>query len=129
LATKLAARSNAYQAFADDCLIIGVQGASTRCEKVHAKFYRWCEENGQLDALRSCRNSRALGRQLRKQVRGLENLRTFRETSVAKREWVGIRLKTEVDLDLEDGVEIIEPPKIEAEPAVAWTVKSGLRRI
>ena len=112
LATKVAAKSNAYQAFADDCLIIGVQGISTQCEKVQAKFRRWCEENGQLDALRSNPTSRHLGRQLRKWVKGLENLRIFRPGQDEKREWVGVRLKTEADLDREDNVETISKPPV-----------------
>jgi len=112
LAKKLAARSNAFQAFVDECCVIGEQGASMRCEKLYAKFQEWCQDNGQLDALRSTPQSHHLGRHLRKQVRGLESLKLFRAGANQPREYVGIRLKTKVDLDVEDGVQIIEPLKV-----------------
>ena len=107
LARSVAAKSNAYQAFSDECFIINEQGVSTQCEKVFFRWRKWCEDNGQLDALRSCTTSHHLSRQLRKNVRGLEKLKIFRRSASDKREYVGIRLKTVADFDIEDEVEVI----------------------
>src|SRR5262249_36648537 len=118
LERKIAGKSNAYQAFIDDCYVIGEQGALAMCVVVFSKFKTWCREHGQLDALRSAPTSRHLGKLLRKHVRGLEGLKLFRPGGTGPRYYVGIRLKTDADLDVEDELEVSvgqNEPKTEPE--------------
>jgi hypothetical protein len=105
-------------------------------EVPYSKFKTWCQEHGQLDALRSAPTSRHLGKLLRKYVKGLEGLKLFRPGGTVPRYYVGIRLKTDADLDVEDELEVsvaLNEPTTEAEvvqiqPKVVQIRRRFLRR-
>jgi len=71
-----------------------------------------------------------------KHVKGLENLRLFRPGGTGPRHYVGIRLKTDADLDVEDELEVsvaqdepkTEPDVVQIQPRVVQIRGRFLRR-
>jgi putative DNA primase/helicase len=113
LEKSIAASSNPFQAFFDDRCVFDVNG-SVRIGVLYANFQSWCTVNGYFNVLRSVPYPQHLGRELRKQVRGLEKLKKFRPGDNQKREYVGIRLKNAVELEGEDDVGVEVKPVAEA---------------
>jgi len=128
---KVAAQSNEYQAFADECLDIGVQGVSVKCINVFLRFKKWCAQTGQLNALKSAPSSKHLGKLLKKHVKGFTG-KWFRPGDNAPREYVGVRLKAEVEFEVEDevkvGVEDEVKEEVKEKEAVVLQIRRGFLR-
>ena len=124
LARDVSAASNGYEAFVQDCCVIALD-RTVRPIILFNKFEVWCRENGRADLLMTVKLPQHLGGELRKNVAGLENLRSVRpdneDGSSGPRLYVGIGLKTKADQEKED--DLAEAPKPKPVPPIVIKFK------
>jgi putative DNA primase/helicase len=123
LAKEIATKSNPYQAFVEDRCVLDAEGM-VQCTVLFFAFQDWCRENGRLDLLRTVTGPNQLSSVLRKEVPELENLKLVRPNGQQRR-YVGIRLKTKVELEGNDLRELV---KLEVEGKKKVVVVGKFRR-